>query len=148
MIVCILFALALFLAKNNNTSILGISEDPTNPLPPMSISRYPRRFRDDWEEKSAVGRPQFELRNPFGPSPDQKYIQDQSFFDNEYYQNRYQKDQYLMHTKTQDWRFEPTLFGVLNNYCTSHQPEDNLGYIKEFADTDTSVLNQNEDLNC
>lgn len=145
MIGCIIFAIALYLAKNANVNILG-TENLINPLPPNSLSRLQHRFREDWNIQSFAGRPQFELRGPFGPSPDQKYIQAQEFFDNEYYQARYKKDKYALQIKNQDWRLDPTTFGVTNNYADQpHMPEDNLHYIREFAESGLREQNQNID---
>jgi hypothetical protein len=140
-----MFALALMLSRHARLPLLG-SENLINPLPPTSLTGMPMHHRNNWEVQSFAGRPQFEIRGPYGPNPDQKYIQDQSFFDNDYYQKRYQKDKFQMDIKNQDWRLDPTTFGTLNgNYAIPHQPEDNLAYIKEFAECDTRSLNQNEE---
>lgn len=145
MIACLIFACVLYMCKNAGITLTG-TEDLTNPLPPTSLSQLQYRFREDWNIQSFAGRPQFEHRGPYGPSPDQKYIQSQEFFDNEYYQKRYQKDKFAMDIKNQHWKLDMTTNSMFNNFgVTPHQPEDNLRFIKDFANTDMTTQNQNQE---
>jgi len=149
MIIVCLFAVAALLYKAGLISTLpsfitGAHEKLDFPNIPNSLSGLQHRFREDWNAQSFAGRPQTELRNPFGPNPQQKYIQEMDFFDNQYYQ-----DNYKLHLKTaridnQDWRLDLTTNGVLNNYPQQpHLPEDNIRRISEFSQL--NIPNQNKD---
>jgi len=138
MIPCILLAVAVFLAKNSGLKFATNNENMTNPDVPNSMSGHQARFRDWYTEQSMAARPQVDLRLPFGPNPQQKYIQEMQFFDNPYYVDQYQKHLTTARISNQDWRLDTTTNGILSSWPQKpHQPEDNLHKIKSFADQNT-----------
>lgn len=135
MIPFLLLAFAVFLAKNSGLNVVK-SEELADPQVPNSLSGYQARYRDWYTEQSMAARQQVDLRLPFGPNPQQKYIQEMQFFNNPYYQMEYKKQLHTERIKNQDWRLDYTTNGVLNNWPNQpHQPEDNIKKIESFAVT-------------
>ena len=145
-LVCLIaFASLLYKTGMINTLpsfITGAHEKLDFPNIPNSLSGLQHRFREEWNAQSFAGRPQTEVRNPFGPNPDQKYIQEMDFFDNEYYQKNYQLNLKTVRIDNQDWRLDLTTNSVLNNYPQQpHLPEDNLTKLGQMR----NLPNDNKD---
>lgn len=137
MLACILFAVVVFLCKRASfPNALGIANVHQASMGDDSLSSYPSRFRENQNELSFAGRTQMNVRNPFGPNPQQKYVQEMKFFDDDTVQHNYAENLRQMHIQNQDWRLDPTTNSHLNNFAQrSHQPEDNLRRILEYSNS-------------
>lgn len=131
MILIILVGVALILAKKPN--LLNLENLTTAIQGKGGLSSYPDRFREDHYERSFAGHSQFNVRLPHGPNPQQKYIQEQAFFDDETYQKEYKDHLNMMQIKNQDWRLDQTTNSQYNNYSKPHQPENNINQILLFS---------------
>lgn len=108
-----------------------------------SLEGYPQRVRENQNEWSFAARKQLHVRLPHGPNPQQKYIQEQKFFDDERLQKNYRDQLRVMRIENQDWRLDHTTNSQLNNFLQNISPEDHLQRIRNFSERNTNELNEN-----
>lgn len=147
MIPCLLFALAVFLCKQANfPNLLNVGKlHQASSQGDDSLSGYPHRFRENQNDWSFAGRTKLDLRLPFGPNPQQKYIQEQKFFSDTTTQKNYSENLRQMHIENQDWRLDLTTNSRLNNFAEKpHMPENNLRRLNVFS-VERDCLNENKE---
>lgn len=122
------FIALLSMAKNN----VG-SREPVNLLFEQNKQQSaPYLLQQDPETKSFEGLSQTTVRMPFGPNPQQRYINDMSLLSSQAYQQDYQRNIGNVTVGTEDWRVDPLFNSNLNNYASFHMPEANIGQIQKF----------------
>jgi hypothetical protein len=85
------------------------------------------------QEQSFATQLQTTVRAPFGPNPQQKYINDMSLLKKEAYQEAYQRNiRNNQDTGTQYWRIDPLFNSELNNYADFHMPEATIPEIQKY----------------
>lgn len=137
---CLLFALALFLARGGSTASnlfanlpAGRKDDP--------LEGYPHRFRENRNDWSFAGHTQMNVRLPYGPNPEApKRIADQSFFNDKRYMDKYQANLKRTWIDNQDWRLDPTTghnSPYINPAGNPHIPEKNLDKLKNFSNSES-----------
>ena len=132
MLICAILALVWFLSRQNNllSHVKGTVQDSN--LENVA-ENYHYRFVDNEFNQSFAGRTQLNVRNPFGPNPQDKNIIDKNFVNDHKYQREYQTNLAQMYIQNQDWRLDDQMNGSpVGNYVMHHQSLDNLKKMENF----------------
>lgn len=86
----------------------------------------------DLQEKSFSTQLQTTVRMPFGPNPQQRFINDMSLLKSPRYQESYQRNIWNNQIGTEDWRIDSKFNSSLNQYASMHMPESTPEQISNY----------------
>lgn len=98
---------------------------------PKGISPPTAPLETDRQEKTFTGQGvDPNIRLPFGPNPNYKYIQSTELLHTYDYNKKYQQNLFNNQiTQPGDWRLDPDFNSSKNQYTQSHMPEASVGQI-------------------
>lgn len=112
-------------------------------------ARLPGVIANEPEEKSFAGQLHTDIRGPFGPNPQQKFINNTQQLANKNYHDNYQKNIFnVQPTSNTDWRLDPNFNGPLGNYTEFMIPEpQKMSRISNFCNKQKALRAANNDRN-